>query len=225
MTRRDSLAILGASGHGKVVADIAAHCGWRRIAFFDDAWPSRHQLGHWPVCGDAEALRDRLAEFDAVTVAIGDNRIRLAKLAALEDAGAALVSLVHPRAIVSPHARLDAGCVVAPGAVVNAFAELGIGCIVNTAASVDHDCRLEAGVHVAPGATLSGSVLAEREAWVGVGASVRQGVCIGARAVVGAGAAVVADVEASLTVVGVPARPLRRGSPRLHSVEARPEPS
>ncbi len=33
------LAVLGASGHGKVVADCAELVGWSDIVFFDDAWP------------------------------------------------------------------------------------------------------------------------------------------------------------------------------------------
>ena len=33
------LAILGASGHGKVVAEIAELQGWKKIVFFDDAFP------------------------------------------------------------------------------------------------------------------------------------------------------------------------------------------
>lgn len=35
------LAILGAGGHGKVVADTAECCGWEEVFFFDDAWPGR----------------------------------------------------------------------------------------------------------------------------------------------------------------------------------------
>ena len=30
------LIIIGASGHGKVIADIAARCGYTDIAFLDD---------------------------------------------------------------------------------------------------------------------------------------------------------------------------------------------
>ncbi|MFY0990306.1 acetyltransferase [Halomonas sp. C05BenzN] len=208
MSNRGHLAILGASGHGKVVADIAMQSGWREVTFYDDAWPDRTRLEHWSVRGDIEGLLTRLSRFDGVVVAIGNNAVRQAKLERLADADARLATLVHPRATVSPLARLGAGTVVVAGAVVNAFAELGPGSIVNTGATVGHDCRLDACVHVAPGANVAGDVSVGRGSWIGVGAAVRQGVHIGEAVMVGAGAAVVADIADGLTVAGVPARPL-----------------
>lgn len=202
------LAILGASGHGKVVADTAGCCGWLTIEFFDDAWPTRQSNGAWPVAGDTAALLERLERFDGVIVAIGNNRIRHQKLRELQAAGARLCSLVHPAATVSRYAQLADGSVVFAGAVVNADARIGLGGILNTGCSVDHDCLLGDAVHISPGARLAGGVQVGDLSWVGIGASVRQLVRIGSAALVGAGAAVVADVADGLTVVGVPARPL-----------------
>lgn len=200
------LAILGASGHGKVVADTAECCGWQTIKFFDDAWPERQSTGAWPVVGDTASLLERLEQFDGVVVAIGNNRIRQLKLLELQAAGARLCSLVHPAATVSRYAALADGSVVFAGAVVNADACIGLGAILNTGCSVDHDCILGDAVHISPGARLAGGVRVGDLSWVGIGASVRQLVRIGSRVVVGAGAAVVAEVADGLTVAGVPAR-------------------
>lgn len=202
------LAILGGSGHGKVVADTAECCGWQSIEFFDDAWPERRVNGHWAVVGDTAALHKRLDAFDGVVVAIGNNLVRYNKLLELEAAGARLCSLLHPSATVSRHAVIEKGTVVFAQAVINADVHVGLGSILNTGCSVDHDCLLGKAVHISPGARLAGGVSVGDLSWVGIGASVRQMVRIGAHVVVGLGAAVLNDVPDALTVVGVPARVL-----------------
>ena len=200
------LAVLGASGHGKVVAEIAECCGWQQIEFFDDAWPGIRKNGVWQVVGDTNALLARLASYDGAVVAIGNNVIRHRKLQALKAAGAYLVSLIHPAATVSRYATVGFGSVVMAGVIVNAGASIGSGAILNTGCSVDHDCELGEAVHVSPGARLAGGVHVGDHSWIGIGASVRQGITIGARAVIGAGAAVVKDLSADVTAVGVPAK-------------------
>jgi sugar O-acyltransferase (sialic acid O-acetyltransferase NeuD family) len=204
------LAILGASGHGKVVADAALLAGWTEVVFYDDHWPALDRVGPWAVVGSSGDLLRSATSHDAIVVAIGDNRVRLAWQREIMHARATLASIVHPAAVVSPHACVGPGSVICAAAVVNPFAIAGAACIINTGATVDHDCVLADGVHVSPGAHLGGGVRIGEASWVGIGASVRHGSVIGANVMVGAGAAVVGDVGDGLTVIGVPARPLRQ---------------
>ncbi|MFT7467580.1 MAG: sugar O-acyltransferase (sialic acid O-acetyltransferase NeuD family) [Candidatus Pseudothioglobus sp.] len=203
------LAILGASGHGKVVADTAECCGWQTVEFFDDAWPGLQINAAWSVVGDSAALMGRLADFDGVVVAIGNNRIRHVKLLELRAGGACLVTLVHPTAFVSRYAAIGQGTVVFAGAMVNAEACIGQGVILNTGCSIDHDCVLGDAVHISPGARLAGGVLVGDLSWIGIGASVRQQLRIGQRVMVGAGSAVVSNIPNDETVAGVPAKRMR----------------
>lgn len=202
------LAILGASGHGKVVADCAEMCGWETVEFFDDAWPNKLSNGRWPVLGNTDALLARLKEFGGVLVAVGNNAVRADKLNELSSAGAKLPVLLHPSAIVSRYSTLGAGSVVLAGAVINVDCSIGIGAIINTSATVDHDCVLGDAVHVSPGAHLAGGVTVGDRSWLGIGSAVRQMVRIGSGVTVGAGAAVVTNIPDECTFAGVPAQML-----------------
>lgn len=206
------LAIIGASGHGKVVAEAALLSGWDDIGFFDGRYPQLTQVGPWPVLGSDRAIFQRAGEFDGVVVGIGHNRTRLQLSLALQAAGFPLATILHPAAVVSPHARVGAGSVVLARAVINIDAELGCACIINSGAVVEHDNRLADGVHVSPLAVLAGGVSVGEASWIGAGAAVRQGLKIGHDALVGLGAAAVQDVADGEIVAGVPARILETRS-------------
>ncbi|HEX4547900.1 acetyltransferase [Pseudomonas sp.] len=203
------LAVLGASGHGKVVADTAQCSGWDQVDFYDDAWPGRVHNGVWHVVGDSAALLARFHEYQGVIVAIGNNAVRSTKLASLSDIDAPIVSLIHPKAFVSQYSSIGPGSVIFAGAVVNADAKIGRGAILNTGCSVDHDCILGDTVHVSPGARLAGAVSVGDRSWVGIGASVKQLITIGCDVVVGSGASVVSNVPDGVIVVGVPAKVIK----------------
>jgi sugar O-acyltransferase (sialic acid O-acetyltransferase NeuD family) len=200
------LAILGASGHGKVVADIAELCGWNEIHFYDDNWPTICTNGAWSVWGGTSQLAENINIYDGVIVAIGDNSIRYNKTLYLAERGFRLATLIHPTATVSRYAEIAPGSVVMAGAVVNPYANIGMASIINTAATVDHDCMIAYGVHVSPGVNVAGAVVVGKLTWLGIGATIKQCVAIGHGVIVGAGAVVVNDIADGLTVVGVPAR-------------------
>ena len=199
------LAILGASGHGKVVAEIALACGWREIVFFDDAWPDLFNNGYFDVVGNTEALVEQILNFDGVHVAIGNNSVRLEKFKFFHSLGASLPPLVHPRSVISKSSSLGDGTVVMAGSVVNPGTIISSACILNTGSTVDHDCSIGEGVHVSPGVNVAGGVKIGSLSWVGIGAVVIQCVTIGSDVLVGAGSVVLSDVPDGICVAGVPA--------------------
>jgi sugar O-acyltransferase (sialic acid O-acetyltransferase NeuD family) len=203
------LLIIGAGGHGKVVADAALASGWDTVAFLDDRGAAAGAPLGFPVLGPCEELAVHRDRFPAAAVAVGRAARRLELLDRCRAEGFELPVIVHPRASVSRFASLEAGCVVFAQAAVNASARLGVGCIVNTGATVDHDCTLGSGCHVCPGAHLAGTVVAGDRVWFGIGSAVRQGVSIGRDVMIAAGAVVVSDVPDATTVMGVPARQVR----------------
>lgn len=199
------LAIVGAGGHGKVIADIAQASGWKTIVFFDDLSTETNN-GAWPILGNFNTLMATLAEYDGVIVAIGNAEARWLKQSALTNAGAKMITLIHPFSSVSKYAILGSGTVVMPGAVINVGTKVGEACIINTGATVDHDCEIGHASHICPGVNLAGSVNVGSFSWIGIGSSVCQGIRIGSRVLLGAGTVVIWDVENDSKMVGNPAR-------------------
>ncbi|WP_397473715.1 acetyltransferase [Pusillimonas sp.] len=215
------LAIVGAGGHGRVIADAAQCSGWTSTEFYDDAWPrTAIHNGPWQIRGDVALLLERLHEYDGVIVGIGDNQVRANVQKKLLAAGAPMTCVLHPASIISRHAQLGAGCVVFARAVVNAGAHVGAGVILNTGCIIEHDCVLEDYVHIGPNAGLGGGARIGRQSWVGLGANVNHLIRIGCESTVGSGATVVRDVADGMIAVGTPARarPAHAQAPDLPSI-------
>lgn len=206
------IAVWGAGGHARVVAEILRLGGWTIAGFLDDVDPARrgepflaaHILG-----GREELAALRRDGVSRAVVAIGDNAARLEAAAVLRERGFELPAAVHPAAVLAATARIGAGSVVCPAAVVGPAAVLGRDVIVNTGATVDHDCVVEDGVHLAPGVHLGGWAIIGHGSFVGLGALVADRARVGAGSVVGAGSLVLHDVPPGVVAWGSPARTIR----------------
>lgn len=201
------LAILGAGGHGRVVADAASTAGtWDCIEFYDREHRSGSCAGPWPVVGNELRFWEVLNSYTGVVIGIGDNEIRHSYVSRVLDEGGPLVSIVHASACIAQDVHIGVGSVVFAGAIINTGAKLGEGVIVNTGAIIEHDCSIGVGVHLSPQSALGGGVNVGDLSWVGIGACVKQLVVIGSRAKVGAGSVVLNSVKSATTVVGCPAQ-------------------
>ncbi len=201
--------VLGAGGHGRVVAEVARSIGYTVEGFVDDGVPVGTTVLGAAVLGTMGWLLGQPTR--RVALALGDNRRREQLQQQLEAAGHQPETMVHTAAWVSPSATLGPGTVVMARAVVNAEARIGRGVIVNTGAIVEHECLVGDFVHLSPGATLGGRARIGARSHIGLGASVIHLGEVGADCVVGAGATVIKGrIADGLTVVGVPARPMRR---------------
>ena len=206
---KPSLLLFGAGGHARVVAD-AALCSaeWGAVQASDrDSEVCVGELLPGVAMVLMSNLSDAKGQACVLHVSIGNNvsRQREAMVLGLER----LVTVVHPKASVSRHALVAAGCFIAAQAVIAPGAQLGTGVVINHAAVVDHDVRVGAFSHIAPGAVLGGAAQIGARVLVGAGAVVLPGVSVCDDVVIGAGAVVSANVLAVGTWAGVPARRLK----------------
>jgi|CZCB01.1.fsa_nt_gi sugar O-acyltransferase (sialic acid O-acetyltransferase NeuD family) len=204
------LLILGAGGHGKVVAEIALMMKrWENIAFLDDNSKLKEVDGI-PVIGkldDHSLLKNR---YQDAFVALGDNRMRLEWYNKLLNAGFNLPTLIHPFSSVSQNTRLGAGTVVMPGVVINTGTTIGNACIINTGSSIDHDCVLADGVHISPGVHAGGTVRFGTCTWAGLGSNIINNIDVGSNVIIAAGAVVTRHVPDNVLVTGCPAKVKKR---------------
>lgn len=201
----ETLIIIGAGGHGKVVADIALKKNtYQEICFLDDNIEAKECLG-FPVVGTLKNIEEWIANAEFI-VAIGNGVIRESVMNKLLVAKAKITTLIHPKSVVGKNVRIGYGTVVMAGAVINSESEIGNGVIVNTASSVDHDNSIGDYSHIAVGAHLAGTVSVGRHVHIGIGAVVSNNISVCDECVIGAGAVVVKDIGEIGTYVGVPAR-------------------
>jgi sugar O-acyltransferase (sialic acid O-acetyltransferase NeuD family) len=208
------LVIFGTGGFAREVHQIvldqnAERVRWNLLGFLDGN-ADRHgsSVHELPVLGDETWLARHPAV--SVVVAIGATPAKLRVVRAIERTGSArFVSLVHPRAWIGQGIELGPGCVVCADVLVTTDVRVGRHVILNLVCTVGHDATLADYVTVAPGVNISGSVSVGEGCDLGTGSSVIQGVRIGHWCVIGAGAVLLHDVAPNVTVVGVPARPIK----------------
>jgi sugar O-acyltransferase (sialic acid O-acetyltransferase NeuD family) len=212
---RRRIVVIGAGGHAREVLDVVDAVnasGSDRldvIGVLADPAPPRLPIADYdvPYLGPPEALEEVEPEVGYV-IGIGDPAVRCRIEARLRGDREA-VTLVHPNVTIGRATVVGQGCVLFSHVSITNRVTLGRHVHVNRNATIGHDVVVGSCVLIGPTAAVSGNVTIGDRAYVGAGASIRERVRIGSDSVVGLGAAVVRDVEPGVTVVGVPAAPIR----------------
>ena len=191
------ICLFGASGHGKVVKDVATSKGIEVEAFIDDN-PKSKFIHDVVVVSAQEIGKYKELKF---LISIGDNSIRKIISKKLKSA---YIKLIDNSAIVSPTAKVSEGTVIMSGTRINADTKLGKHSIINTNAVIEHDCIIENFVHISPNATVTGGVIIGEGTHVGAAAVIIPNVKIGKWVTIGAGAVITKDIPDYAVVVGVP---------------------
>lgn len=202
------LIIIGAGGHGKVVADVAIDTEKYENIYFMDDYSSTNLFYGFKNLGETNQLYKYKNSAD-VFVAIGRNDIRKGILEKLLGNNYHVPTLIHSSAIISKNAQIDRGTVIMPAVVINSSATIGLGAIINTNSNIDHDCKIGDFTHVSPGVSIAGSVKIGKECWIGINSTIINNISITDGIVVGAGSVVIKNIKERGTYIGSPARRIK----------------
>lgn len=197
------IIIVGASGHGKVIADIILKSGDIILGFLDDNPCLEENFVGFPILGKIDSY-EKYKDYQFV-IAVGDADIR--KAIADKMKKAEWYTAIHPSAVVSDiDVVIDKGTVVMANAVINAGTTIGKHCIINSSAVVEHDNFIEDFVHISVGAKLAGAVHIGNSTWIGIGAVISNNLDICGNCMIGAGTTVIKNIKEAGTYVGMPAK-------------------
>lgn len=206
------LAVYGASGCGRGVLPIVRENNQEIAAdslyFVDDALAGGIVNGNHVLSFDQ--LADLKSEEKSISIAVADPIVREMLARKCRDAGLKFLD-VYARNIVSmDDVKIGEGAIVSPFSCFTSNIRIGSHFHCNLYSYVEHDCIIGDFVTFAPGVRCNGNVKIGDYAYVGSGAMIKQGINIGKSAIIGMGAVVTQDVADNTTVVGNPARPIRK---------------
>lgn len=151
-----NLLIVGAGIYGMVALEIARDMGcFEKIDFVDD---TRETTPNGiAVIGTTKEIDMLASQYSNIVVAIGNSEVRLSLLKKIEEETPyRIVSLVSPKAYISPTAQLMKGCIVEPMAVIHTACMIHVGCLISAGAVINHGSMCCEGVHVDCNATIVG---------------------------------------------------------------------
>lgn len=143
------ILIIGAGGHGRVVAEVAQDCDYDEVAFLDDN--SDLAIGK---ISDIKNFKDKYTD---VFIGIGNNKVREKLLTEIKTLGFNIPALVHPSAYISRSSMIGIGTIIEPKAIVNANSVIGEGCIISVGSIIDHDVTIGKCCHINAGAIVMAS--------------------------------------------------------------------
>lgn len=210
------IIIVGGGGHARVIIDILLKIPDVEIIGITEVRKELHGtfLLDIPVRGDDSILPQLLKKEDTSAIigvgSIGDTALRAKLFEEVKAMGFTFINVIHPYSCINSRVVLGEGNVIMAGAIINPDVVIGNNTIINTGVIIEHDCIIEDNTHISLGVKLGGGIKIGKNSHIGIGATIIQGINVGKNVIVGAGSVVIRDIPDNTTVVGVPAKIIKR---------------
>ena len=216
MAEKKRIVIIGAGGAARetrfVIEQINSYCSQYEFLGYviSDLKKISPLDSEDKIIGDFKWLGDQSKE-TYVAIGIGEPSVRKAIASDIKAKYPRVIFpiLIHPNVVYDANmCYLEEGVVIGPSCILTANIKIGRFSWLNKACILGHEAEVGEGCVLNPTTTIGGGVTLGDAVLVGSGAQVLQYLNVGDCAAIGAGACVTKDVEAGVTVAGIPAKPI-----------------
>lgn len=206
----EKLIVIGAGGYAKSVLDSIDYFNYELIGFIDEFSKEEEHIGYPILANSLDGITNN--EKYVYFIAIGNNIKRTIWYDKLVEKKLRIINVVDKSAIVSRRASIGTGCFIGKMAIINSKAVIGNNCIINTKSLIEHGCHVDDNCNISTNTVLNGDVVVNKGSFIGSSSVVLGQLKIGSYSTVGAGAVVTKNIGDNVTVVGVPAKIIKKGS-------------
>ena len=196
----ETIALIGAGGHCKVIIDLIKLLNkFKIVGIYDDN--KKGSFNGYTILGNTKEIDIKISNF---IITIGNDKIR--KKIYENNQHLNWCSLIHPSAIISKNVKIGKGSVICAGFILQTDVIIGNHCIINTGSSIDHESVIGDFCSICPHTTICGQVKIGNLCFIGANATIIQCLKIGSKTTIGAGSVIIKHIGSEQKVVGNPGR-------------------
>ena len=205
------LLIIGARGFGREVYRTVIHLECYLMGeldvrgYLDDKTDALEGLdGDWPpILGAVESYE--IQEGDVFFCALGDAHWRKHYAEIIAAKGGKFINIIHPTALVSPVARIGAGCIIGPYTTISPNVKIGNHVMIQAFDDLGHDVEVSDYASIEAYVFLGGYAKVGELSTMHTKSSIIPQKSVGKECVVGFGSVVMRNFKDGVHVFGNPA--------------------
>ncbi len=211
-TSKKKIAVIGAGG-------LASEIQWLirdlKKYSFEGFYVTSSEFENSKTLGNIQDLKKKIeiGLIDCVVVGVGDPKTRqeIFEKTSSEIKNIFWETLIHPSVILDKKTSIvDSGSIICAGSIITTNVRISKNCLINLHSTIGHDTQIGSHCVVNPGSNISGNVTIGNNTLIGTGSSILQKITIGEFVTVGASACVTKSIESGKTVVGIPAKEIKK---------------